>query len=151
MTTEITREKVQQFLDSNAAEAKRKEAALEAQERKLRLHINDNHATKTMTESQRAKKEQEAWEAELAMRQERRAERAQEGNECNAWYRFMLLVFAPLILAGLLVSIAGNAPISILLLVIMIAYTGLILAKSIIAFFPKPDPAAIKQFIRSLN
>lgn len=151
MSNEITRENVQEILDRNAAEAKRKEAALEAQERKLRLTINDNHATKTMTESQRAQKEQEAQEAELAKRQERRAELAQETNDCNAWYKFMSLVFGPLLIAGLLVSLAGTAPIAIPLLILMAAYTGLILLTSIIAFFPKTARAEIKQFIRSLN
>ena len=135
---EITRENVQKILDRNSAEAKRKEAVLEEQERQLRLHINGNHATKTMTESQRAKKEQEAQEAELAKRQVRRAELAQEGEECNAWYKFMLLVFGPLIAASLLVSMAGSAPVSIPLLILMAAYTGLILLTAIKEFFPKP-------------
>ena len=119
MTNAITRENVQEILDRNASVFKRKEADLEAQERQLRLHINDNHATKTMTESQRAKQEQEARMAELAKLHERRAELAQEGDECDAWYQVMALIFGPLLIASMLVSIAGTAPIAIPLLILM--------------------------------
>ena len=144
MTNEITRENVQEILDRNAAEAKRKEEALEAQERKLRLHINGNHATKTMTESQRAKQELEAWEAEQAKRQERRAEMAQERDECETWYKFMFLVFSPLILTSMLVTLADGAPITIVLLGAMALYTAALLLTAIKAFFPKPSISQLK-------
>ena len=137
MTNEITRENVQAILDRNTAEAKRKEAYMDAQERQLRLHINGNHATKTMTESQREKQAQEAMEAELAKRQERRAELAQEGEECNAWYQFTFQVVAPLILASMFVNLADGAPIAIVLLIAMTLYTAAILLAAIKAFFPK--------------
>lgn len=150
MTNAITRENVQEILDRNAAAYRSKEAAMDAQERQLRLTINDNHATRTMTESQRAQKEQEAVAAELAKRQERRAELAQEGNECNAWYKFMLLVFGPLIAAGLLVAIAGTAPIVLPLLILMVAYTGLILLTAVKEFFPKHSISLIKTAVTRL-
>lgn len=104
MTNEITRENVQHILDRNAAEFKSKEAAMYEQERQLRLHINDNHATKTLTESQRAQKkakeEQEARAAALAKRQQERAERAMEAETCITWYRFLIRVFTPILIAA---------------------------------------------------
>lgn len=148
MTNEITRENVQQILDRNSAEARRKEADLYEQERQLRKIINKNHTTNTITKpqlaQQRAKEAEEARNAELAKRQERRAELAQEAEGCTAWYRFMLLVFGPLILAGMMVSIAGSAPITIPLLLCMAAYVALILVISIKSFFPKPNIPTIK-------
>ena len=144
MTNAITRENVKEILDRNASVFKRKEADLEAQERQLRLHINDNHATKTMTESQRAKQEQEARIAELAKLHERRAERAREADECETWYQFMFLVFAPLLLTSMLVTLADGAPITIILLIAMALYTTALLLTAIKAFFPKPSISHIK-------
>ena len=142
--TAINRENVQQILDRNAAEAKRKEADLYKQERKLRLIINQNHTDKTAVKAperpqEEPKKTEEEWGKELTRRSERRAQRAQEHDSCTAWYRFMLLVFAPLIAAGLLVSLAGSAPITFILLTAMVAFTALILLTAIKAFFPKPN------------
>lgn len=104
MTTEITRENVQQIIDRHAAENQRKEVDMYRQEYKLRRIINDNHATKTLMESQRAEKrakeEAEARSAALLKRQQERAERAQEANECNRWYQLMIRVFAPILVAA---------------------------------------------------
>lgn len=144
MTNAITKENIQNFLDRNAAEHKSKEEVMYEQERKLRLHINGNHATKTMTESQRVKQVQEAWEAEQAKRQMRRAELAQERDECETWYQFMFMVFAPLLLTSMLVALADGAPITIILLIAMALYIAALLLISIKAFFPKPSISYIK-------
>lgn len=144
MTNAITRENVQEILDRNAAKAKSKEEVMYEQERKLRLHINGNHATKTMTESQRAKQELEARMAELAKVHERRAALAQEGDECNAWYEFIALVFGPLILTSMMVTLADGAPITIILLIAMALYAAAILLTAIKAFFPKLSLSKLK-------
>lgn len=153
MTNEITRENVQKILDRNASEANRKEATLEAQERKLRLHINDNHATKTAPKaSELLQNKPEAEEVpQIQAEAVQLSRREQEAAECRAWYKFMALVFGPLLIAAMLVSLAGTAPIAIPLLILMAAYTGMLLVMSIIAFFPKTARAEIKQFIRYLN
>lgn len=151
MSNEITRENVQSRLDRRAAEFKKHEATLEKQARLLRLIINDNHTTKTITASQlaqkKAKEEEEARNAAHAKFQQEQSEKAQ----CYAWYRFIGIVFAPLLVAAFLASLAGTAPIAIPLHIFMVAYTGLILLASIIVFFPKPAREEIKEFIRSLN
>ena len=92
MNTAINRENVQKILDRNAAE--RKEAALEAQARKLRLIINANHTAKLAEQfppEQPERPQEEPKEAKeaLARRQEKQAERVREAAECHAWYRFM--------------------------------------------------------------
>ena len=148
--SKVYREIVQAGLDSRAAE--RVEATLEKQARLLRLIINDNHSTKTATKTpEKPQKKAEPQEVpQVQAEAVPLSRREQEAAECRAWYKFIALVFVPLLIAGLLVSLAGTAPISIPLLILMAAYTGLILVVSIIYFFPKPNPAAIKQFIRSL-
>lgn len=147
--SKVYREIVQAGLDSRAAD--RVEANLEKQARLLRLIISDNHSTKTLTASQLAqKKAKEEEEARNAARAKRQQERS-ETDQCYAWYRFIGIVFGPLIVAALLASLAGTAPIAFLLHIFMAAYTGLILLTSIIVFFPKTARTEIKQFIRSLN
>lgn len=153
MTSEITREKVQEILDRNAAEARRKEANLDAQERKLRLHINDNHAIKTAPKaSERPQNKPEVEEVPHVQAEAvPLSRREQEAAGCHSWYQFMFMVFAPLLLVSMLVSLADGAPIAIPLLILMVAYTCMLLVMSIIAFVPKTARAEIKQFIRSLN
>lgn len=149
MSSKVYREIVQAGLDTRAAE--RVEANLEKQARLLRLIISDNHSTKTLTASQlaqkKAKEEEEARNAAHAKSQQERTEKA----KCYAWYRFIGVVFGPLIAAALLASLAGTAPIAFLLHICMAAYTGLLLVTSIIAFFPKTARAEIRRFIRSMN
>lgn len=166
MTNEINRENVQKIVDRNAAEYKRKEAALEAQERKLRKIINQNHLDKTSTKTatkvpQLPQEEPKEVEKEcvkaLEERPDRRAELAQEAESCNTWYQFMFLVFAPLILVSMLVTLAGGAPITIPLLICMAAYIALIFATAIKAFFPKLKTLAeqnwpkVKEYIMYLS
>lgn len=145
MNTAINRENVQKILDRNAAE--RKEAALEAQARKLRIIINDNHtaktAVKTAVEAPELPQEEpkEAAEA-LTRRQEKRAERDMEAAECHAWYQFMLRVFSPILIAALVIALAGHAPVSILVAFLMAAYTFLFAMLIIKAFSPLARLAA---------
>lgn len=147
-TAAINHESVQQIIDRNSAERKRKEAALEAQARKLRLIINDNHTAKTSVKTadkapERPQEEPEAIEDEvytdLPIYTEERTQRRQEREYCTAWLRFLALVFAPLILSALLFTLAGTAPIAIVLLISMAAYTILIIATAIKAFFPRAN------------
>lgn len=150
MSNEITRENVQQIVDRNAAEHKSKAAAMEAQERKLRKIINQNHTDKTTVQTaatapQIVQKKPKEAERECTKAMDERAERrAQEAEYCNAWYQFIFLVFAPLILVSMLVTLAGGAPITIPLLICMAAYVALILLTSIKAFFPKSILTSIK-------
>lgn len=153
MTNEITRENVQSRLDRRAAEFKKREAVLEKQARLLRHIINDNHTDKTTPKASEQPQEKAKTEEVPQIQAEAvpLSRREQEAAECRAWYKFMALVFVPLIVAALLVSLAGTAPIAILLHIFMAAYTGLILLTSIIAFFPKPARAEIKEFIHSIH
>lgn len=149
---EINRQIVQAGLDHRAAEFKKREAVLEKQARLLRLIINDNHTTKTTPKaSERPQNKPDVKEEPQVQEQAVPLSRQeQEDADRHPWYRFMFMVFAPLILVSMLVFLAGGAPITIPLLILLAAYTCLLLVMSIIAFFPKPDPAAIKQFVRSL-
>lgn len=104
--TEINRQIVQQGLDRRAAHARKMEALLESQERKLRLIINENHIRATggyvpQESAQRPQQPKKESSAALARRQEQRAERAQEAAWCADWYRFLLRVFAPFFAAAL--------------------------------------------------
>ena len=149
--SKVYREIVQAGLDSRAAE--RVEATLEKQARLLRLIINDNHSTKTTPKSPE-KPQKKAEPKEIPKVQAEAvplSRQEQEAAECHAWYKFMSLVFGPLLIDGLLVALAGTAPIAIPLLLLMAAYAGVLLVMSIIVFFPKTARAEIKQFIRSLN
>lgn len=149
--SKVYREIVQAGLDSRATE--RVEATLEKQARLLRLIISDNHSTKTSPKSPEPPKNKIEPKGMSQVQAEAipLSRREQEVAECRAWYRFVALAFGPLLIAGMLVSLAGTAPIAIPLLILMAAYTGLILLTSIIAFFPKTARVEIKQFIRSLN
>ena len=142
--SKVYREIVQAGLDSRAAE--RVEANLEKQARLLRLIINDNHSTKTAPKipepPQNKVKPQDVPQVHVESVPPSRRE--QEAEYCDAWYRFVALVFAPLLIAGLMVSLAGTAPIAIPLLILMAAYTGLLLLTAIKAFFPKPSISQLK-------
>ena len=161
--SKVYREIVQAGLDSRAAE--RVEATLEKQARLLRLIINDNHKLGAAARhndgyAQVDEKTRIAMYAQAAQCPQNKAKaekvpevkadavpltrREQEAAECRAWYKFMALVFGPLLVAGMLVSIAGTAPIAIPLLILMAAYTVLILLTAIKAFFPKPSISQIK-------
>lgn len=72
MSTEITREKVQNGLDRKKTERIRREAAMDSQERQLRLTINHNHTEKTMTEMQRREARQEEIRAQRKQREQAR-------------------------------------------------------------------------------
>lgn len=146
MTNEITRENVQSRLDHRAAEFKKREAVLERQAQLLRLIINDNHSTKTAPKSPERPQDKAKTEEVPQVKAEvvPLSRREQEAAECRAWYKFMSLVFGPLLIAGMLVSLAGTAPIAIPLLILMAAYTGIILLTAIKAFFPKHSLRYIK-------
>lgn len=105
-TNKVYREIVQDGLDRRAAE--RRDAALEKQARKLRLHINANHIAKTgkkaAQQSERRKAEVEA----LKRKQEIRAQRAAEAAYCADWYGFMLRIFAPLMIAAATIGLANT-------------------------------------------
>ena len=120
--TEINRQIVQQGLDRRAAHAKRMDALLETQERKLRLIINDNHIRATggyvpQASAQRPQEPKVESSAALARRQEKRAERAQEAAWCADWYRFLLRVFAPFLVAALALVLSDLAVIHFILAV----------------------------------
>ena len=147
--SKVYREIVQAGLDIRSAE--RVEATLEKQARLLRLIINDNHSTKTLTASHLAqKKAKEEEEARIAANEKTKQARSEKA-QCYAWYRFIGIVFCPLFVVGLLVSLADTAPIAIPLLILMAAYTGLLLLICIFAFFPKPARAEIREIIRSFK
>lgn len=110
--TETNRQIVQQGLDRRAAHARKMEALLESQERKLRLTINENHIRATggyapQESAQRPQEPKKESSATLARRQKERAERAQEAAWCSAWYRFLLRVFAPFFAAVLAMVLAS--------------------------------------------
>lgn len=89
MSSEEARQTVQKGLERRAAESRRKEADLEAQARKLRATINDNHTTRTLTEVQRKAMEQEQREARRTARMEAKArERAREDAAVMAVKRY---------------------------------------------------------------
>lgn len=136
MSNEITRENVQEILDRNSAAAKQKEAALNEQERKLRLHINDNHATKTASKAQLAQRKAKEEAEALEKRQQKRTDRAMEAAECSAWYRFMFGAFSPILIAGPVISLAGGSPVTFLAALLMAAYTVMVIVFIIKAFFP---------------
>lgn len=110
--TEINRQIVRQGLDRRAAHAKKMEALLETQERKLRLIINDNHIRATggyvpQETAQRPQEPKNESSAALTRRQEKRAELAHEAAWCADWYRFLLRVFAPFFFAVLAMVLAN--------------------------------------------
>lgn len=142
MPNEITRENVQEILDRNSAAYKQKEAALNEQERKLRLHINDNHATKTASKAQLAQRKAKEEAEALEKCQQKRTERARESAECHAWYRFMFGAFSPILIAAPVIALAGRAPVTILVAFLMAAYTSLVAMLIIKAFSPLARLAA---------
>lgn len=113
MSNKVYREIVQAGLDNRAAE--RIEANLEKQARLLRLIINDNHSTKTTPKTtpkaseqpQKAPKKEEpkVVQAEPIPI----ARREQEAAYCMAWYRLILWIFAPLLVAALALTITTHA------------------------------------------
>lgn len=110
-TNKVYREIVQDGLDRRAAE--KRDAALEAQARKLRLHINANHTAKLSMlyppeQPERREEESKAKAQELKRKQEARAQRAAEAAYCTAWYGFMLRIFAPLFIAAATIGMANN-------------------------------------------
>lgn len=109
--TAITRENVQAILDRNSAEAKRKEAALNEQERQLRLIINNNHIRSQGGEvpSQRPERPRKAPKdpaKEQARIKAMRAQRAAEARYCSDWYIFLLRVFTPVVFACLAIELS---------------------------------------------
>lgn len=101
--TKVFREIVQDGLDRRADA--RRDAALEAQARKLRLHINANHTAKLSElyppeRPERLQEEARAKAERLKRMQEKRARKAAEAAYCTDWYGFMLRIFAPLLIAA---------------------------------------------------
>lgn len=131
--TEINRQIVRQGLDRRAAHAKKMEALLETQERKLRLIINDNHIRAQgvnipQASAQRSQEPKRESSAALTRRKEERAERAQEAAWCADWYRFLFRVFAPLFAAVLALVLSDFGVIHVFLAVsvaIVCAMTGI--------------------------
>lgn len=105
-SNKVFREIAQDGLDRRADA--RRDAALEAQARKLRLIINENHIAKTgkkaAQQSERRKAEVEA----LKRKQEIRAQRVAEAAYCADWYGFMLRIFAPLFIAAATIGMANT-------------------------------------------
>ena len=60
MSSEEARQIVRDGLERLKAEQAQREAAMDAQERSLRVKINENHTVKTLTESQRLERQKEA-------------------------------------------------------------------------------------------
>ena len=110
--TAINRQIVQEGLDRRSAHRKEREAALEAQARKLRLHINANHIAKTgkktAQQPERRQEEVKAKAEALKHKQEIRAQRAAEAAYCADWYGFALRIFAPLIIAAATIGLCNN-------------------------------------------
>lgn len=120
--TEVNRQIVQQGLDRRAAHARRMEAILETQERKLRLIINDNHIRATggyvpQASAQHRQEPKSESTAALTRRQEERAERAMEAAWCADWYWFLFRVFAPFFVAALALVLSNFAVIHVALAV----------------------------------
>lgn len=115
MNTAANRQTVQEGLDRRAAE--RRDAVLEAQARKLRLIINDNHTAKTTYKipAQRPECPQEEPKkatVNQSRRAEEKAERAAEAAYCNAWYSCLLRSLTPMVIAAatLGLSVRGMLP-----------------------------------------
>jgi len=135
--TAINRENVQQILDRNTAN--RKEAILEAQARKLRLHINANHIAKTgkkaAQQPERRQEEARAKAEALKRKQEVRAQRAAEAAYCTDWYGFMLRIFAPLIIAASTIGLCNKGVLPIGLAIICAIAACLISVDGFVARF----------------
>ena len=119
--TAINRENVQQILDRNTAN--RKEAILEAQARKLRLHINANHTAKLAKlfppeQPERRQAEAKARAERMKRMQEKRAQQAAEAAYCTDWYGFMLRIFVPLIIAAATIGLFNKGVLPIGLAII---------------------------------
>ena len=118
-TNKVYREIVQDGLDRRAA----REAALEAQARKLRIIINDNHIAKTGNKvaqhsecrQEEAKAKAKAKAEHLKRKQEARAKRAAEAAYCTDWYGFMIRLFAPLFIAAATLGLCNNGVLPIIL------------------------------------
>lgn len=103
MNTAANRQIVQRGLDRRAAA--RRDAALEAQARKLRLIINANHEAHlaelyAVQEPERPQGKPAADSDKLKRKKKERAERAAEAAYCFSWYGFMLRVFTPMFVAA---------------------------------------------------
>lgn len=117
-SNKVYREIVQDGLDRRAAE--RRDAALEKQARKLRLHINANHTAKLSelypSEQPERRQEEVKVQAEhLKRKQEKRAARAAEAAYCAGWYGFILRVFTPMLIAAATIGLANTGVLPIAL------------------------------------
>ena len=89
MSSNEARQIVQSGLDQKKAERKRRDEALDVQERELRQTINRNHLMKTMNEAQRRAMEQAERERRKEARREARAmerEREEKGTQAVRLY-----------------------------------------------------------------
>lgn len=106
MNTATNRQIVQDGLNRRAAE--RRDAALEAQARKLRVIINDNHAAKTGSRPQERPQAEPKKEAGKQPRpRANQAERDAEAAYCTGFYGFLLRVFTPAIIAAIALGSTG--------------------------------------------
>ena len=120
-SNKVYREIVQDGLDRRADA--RRDAALEAQARKLRLHINANHTAKLSElyppeQPERRQEEAKAMAERLKRMQKIRAQRAAEAAYCTDWYGFMLRIFAPLIIAAATIGLCNKGVLPIGLAII---------------------------------
>ena len=108
MTNEITRKAIEQFLQRNAAEQKRREAAQEAAGRNFRVHINQitREHREQFEAAQEAQRREEERRAAEAIRKQKREKR--ETRYCVSWYTFWIRAFVPLILAAIPVNLYSN-------------------------------------------
>lgn len=140
--TAINRQIVQEGLDRRAAEAKRREAKLEAQARKLRLIINDNHIAKTSHKQPEPActvqeiPDEETYTFTNEMPAER-AESAQEAAYCFMWYQMMVRLFVPALIAAFSLSLTAywSFPLWLTLPVAIAGFTISILTLTVWCFY----------------
>lgn len=132
--TEINRQIVQEGLERRAEDAKKLDAALEADARILREKISENHTEKCKRERMRSTASQKAQEEAFlkheeleAERYERREQARQEAQGCICWYQCMLRTFAPLFAVAFAMNMCTNNFIP-LWLAITIAVFGITLS-----------------------
>lgn len=101
MSSNEARQIVQNGLDQKKAERKRRDEALDVQERELRQTINRNHLMKTMNEAQRRAMEQAERERRKAERRAAAAlERVRQEKGTAAARRYVYACIGSFLLAG---------------------------------------------------
>ena len=106
MNTTVNRQIVQEGLARRAA--LRRDAALEDQARKLRIIINDNHDAKAGARGPVTFQTASNSKASTQSRRRRNTHREdQEAQYCYGWYRFMFRVFAPFLVAVVVMALCN--------------------------------------------